>query len=663
MALRAGICHRRIMTRPASAFRRALTATALCLGLVAVGAYVVTLPSASGASPYTLDQRLTKGTTSAGNGAFNATASDSAIVPGQSVSSDGGVVIFTSSEPLVAGDTAGDTELFERADGVTRQLTSLTDTEPFGSARVLPNGFVLFLSPEELVGATDGGLDDYFLVDRSGGIESISGAFAGSASDAVVSGDGDTIAFDIGGQIKVMHVQTNLVTPADTGTVRGISRDGSRIFFESTQTDTTGPDDAGKLDVFSMKADGTGKKELSNIAPPSGAQSAWTYFSSSPDGNTVALSTAQNVSSDLNTATDLYSVRNNDPAQMEWATKPGPGAPGSSPAGPSLTGGTACDGGAVLFNTDEGLVAGDNTISPDVYRHPAGAATTPQLLTGHNAAPTLVSASDDCSKAVVSTADQLGGLGDGNATNDLFLVTGTTPSLIANDSTSPFVTGTNLGHLVFSSAKQLTGDDIDASKDSYLWSAADNSRTLITTPTGGTAKDQTAVDVTDDGRYVVDETAQALGDGDTDTVTDLYLIKRLDPTGGGSSSGSSSSTTKPTANPMPLGTLAGPFVPRVLKRRRSFMLATGLVASCPVGPCRAAVTASGKKGKKKISLGSYSVDVRPGATVPVTVKLTTRAARTLRKAKRLRVTIAVTLTPTQAKTITKTKTVTLKAPK
>jgi Divergent InlB B-repeat domain/WD40-like Beta Propeller Repeat len=501
---------------------------------------IIASPAQGATTTHVLDARISQGDAGhPGNGTSDAFTFG--------ISADGQVVAFDSADVLVAGDTDPGSDLFVRDGSSLVELTSPTQNHSFSDVHVLPSGDVLFQSDDPLGTDADGGLLDYFLYKRGGGLaglKEISGPPTGAGTtfgDAVVSADGSMIAFTSSANLPPESdagdtdvyawsaaagtSSPTLVTAgnARSGSVRAISRDGAKIFYESDQA--VGSADGGVGDVFVGTPGGGVTENLSDFASLNG-EGGIDYTGSSPDGGSVAFTTTnQLVASDVNGAQDLYE---NNHGTLEWVTMPGTGAtPGPSPAGPV---GAVCNGGSAIFSTAARLVGADPApgLTTDLYRHPAGAGTSPQLLTGTVSGATFLGASNDCNRVAVATTDSLGGLGGGSpGVDDAFLITGTTPSRIAFDIVAPYGAGPDLTTLFFQSATALVGEDGDSVNDGYLWRASDGSLELLTATPGSSAQAVTAA--TPDATFVIDETTQHLGDGDSDNKIDLFRLKARQP--------------------------------------------------------------------------------------------------------------------------------------
>lgn len=97
-------------------------------------------------------------------------------------------------------------------------------------------------------------------------------------------------------------------------------------------------------------------------------------------------------------------------------------------------------------------------------------------------------------------------------------------------------------------------------------------------------------------------------------------------------------------------------------------ISTGIVAVCPAGSATCPVTATvtsnapGARAVRVVTLGKRSITLNPGASKKLTVKLSKKGVRVLRKAKRLKVKIVVVVVGPDKHPVTTTRKVTLKAP-
>ena len=266
-----------------------------------------------------------------GNGAADATF--------RAVSHDGSRVIFETSERLVSADTDGATDVYERAGGAT----TLLSTGPAGG-----NGSAEALYKD----SSDGGTRVFF-----------------QTTESLTSSDGD-------GQVDVYersggtttHVSTG---PADDGpfdaTLQGVSRDGARVVFGTTES-VTGADTDGRFDIYERAG---GSTTLLSVGPAGGNGPVDAFLGGmSEDGRRVFFESAEQLTSDdTDSFTDVY--------EREGAvtTRLSKGPDGDGNGGwLAVYVGASADGSRVFFSSAENLASADTDVFSDLYM--ASATTT-----------------------------------------------------------------------------------------------------------------------------------------------------------------------------------------------------------------------------------------------------------------------------------------------
>jgi hypothetical protein len=121
-----------------------------------------------------------------------------------------------------------------------------------------------------------------------------------------------------------------------------------------------------------------------------------------------------------------------------------------------------------------------------------------------------------------------------------------------------------------------------------------------------------------------------------------------------------------TGCPPVVTTLSGK--PKLSGSGLHLVLATGIVATCPAGSATCPVTITlttnspGVRAARSVTLGKLKTALSPGQKKKLSVTLSKKGARLLRKAKRLEVKIAATVVGPDKRPLRTTRTVTLKAP-
>ena len=335
--------------------------------------------------------------TAGGNGAFDSLFSGA--------SADVTHVFFRTSEPLVGSDTDGAGDVYERFGGTTA-LVSTGPTGGNGSASSAYEGSsrdgskVFFSTEEALVAADTDGAEDIY--QRSGGTTTLvstgpsgngsqNAIFAGTSTDgarvffrtrsSLVGADGDS-SVDL---YERSAGSTALVSAGTTGgngafdvNFAAASDDGTRVFF-TTKEGLTAADTDGRLDIYERSA---GSTALVSAGTTGGNGAFDTYLADvSADGSRVFFTTDESlVAGDADSLQDIYE------RQGTATTLVSTGPNGGNGAHAAFFAEASDDGTRVFFHTGEKLVSGDTDASLDVYASRA--------LTGYarprGASPTLV---------------------------------------------------------------------------------------------------------------------------------------------------------------------------------------------------------------------------------------------------------------------------------
>lgn len=355
------------------------------------------------------------------------------------VSDDGLRAFFETDEALVAGDTDTSFDIYERSGSTT----SLVSTGPAGGNGAFDSFFhkisgdgsrAIFETDEGLVaGDTDGMADVY---QRSGGTTTLlstgpaggNGAFlaffAGSSEDATVvffETDEQLVAADTDARLDVYKRAGGTTTQVSSGApggngafdafFRGSALDGSRAFFQTSESLSAADTDASN-DVYEHSGGTSGLVS----APGNGAFPA-TFDGSSSDGSRVFFhSREQLAAGDTDAFSDVYE-RAGGTTKLVSAGTPGNAAFDAAFAAASA------DGTRVLFETRESLAGGDTDSSSDVYER-SGGTTTTLLSTGPAGGNgtfdvTFVGMSLDAQRVFLESAEALVA-GDTDAFSDVY---------------------------------------------------------------------------------------------------------------------------------------------------------------------------------------------------------------------------------------------------
>jgi Tol biopolymer transport system component len=326
-----------------------------------------------------------------GNGAFNAFF--------EGASADGSRIFFITAEPLVAADTDASVDVYERSGGTTKLVSAgqINGNGAFGVAfeGASPDGTrVFFRTDEKLVaGDTDGQFDVY---ERSGGSTKrvsagqINGNGAFDAAFEGASADGTRVFFvtneklvsaDTDASQEVYERSAGTTTKISSGNgafatfFDGASAGGTRVFFQTQEQLVSGDTDA-STDLYQRSAGGTNRVSAGQINGK-GAFDA-TFEGASTDGARVFFDTSEKlVSTDTDASTDIYERSSGTTKRVSAGAINGNGAFSAVFAGVSV------DGTRVFFETNEKLVSADTDASQDVYERSGG--TTSRVSAGNGA--------------------------------------------------------------------------------------------------------------------------------------------------------------------------------------------------------------------------------------------------------------------------------------
>src|SRR5215211_75387 len=363
-------------------------------------------------------------------------------------SADGSRIFFNTTAGLVAADTDGEDDIYERSGGTTK-LVSAPGTGGVNEGGraflgdVTADGTrVFFRSTDRLVGAdTD---DDSDVYERSGG------------TTTLVSAPG-----------------TGAAGPSAGANFRRASVDGSRVFFETVERLVTADTDD-DVDVYQRSG---GVTTLVSVpAAGAGGPSEGIFFNrASADGSRVFLHTKQAMV--ISDGDGLFDVYERSGGNTVLVSAPGAGAAGS-PAEPLLDGASA-DGTKLFFSTAERMVGADTDDLRDVYER-SGGATTLVSAAGAGAVGPLAGAgfsgsSADGTKAFFVTGERLVAA-DTDTQGDIYERSGGVTSLVsepgvgaAGASEGPaFRHVTSDGaHVFFETKERLVTGDTDPDTDVY----------------------------------------------------------------------------------------------------------------------------------------------------------------------------------------------------
>jgi hypothetical protein len=304
------------------------------------------------------------------------------------ISNNGRHVFFETNEQLVAGDTDGVQDIYERYDGTT---TTQVSTGPAGGNMALAASFeavttdgdhAFFTTSEPLVAAdTDDNPDVY---ERSGGATTIhsigpnGGNGAGTATLTGISDDGAHVFFETPERLNTTTDRDSrndvydssggsvtLLTPGPTDATAsevffvGASSDGSRVLVR-TEENMVAPDTDGRLDVYQVQG---GVVSLVSTAGGGGAPVDAQFAGASDDATHVYFETTEPlVAGDTDSRIDVYERYGGQTALISS----GVGGAGNGASDARFRAASA-DGKRVFFRTTEALIPGDTDVTADTY--------------------------------------------------------------------------------------------------------------------------------------------------------------------------------------------------------------------------------------------------------------------------------------------------------
>lgn len=285
-------------------------------------------------------------------------------------SADGGRVFFSTGDHLVPEDEGGD-DIYERAGGEARPLTTYPEPSSYGENCVdLPwfgdvsaDGRTLLFATNTRVTAEDTDVaqdvykrlpDGSFVLVSRGSDPGAGNGFCGSASadlPVALSADGGVAIF----------ASTARLSPADTDSSYDLYRSAADGTISLVSTGPTDPN-----------------VDEQGIAPPQRGTAV------SADGQSVAfVSSGALVAADDDPALDVY-LRSGDRTRLIST-----GSEGAGSGAPAYLLGMSADGRSIAFGTGEALTKGDLDHRMDFYLWQEGRAQ-PLLITAEEIAPRMV---------------------------------------------------------------------------------------------------------------------------------------------------------------------------------------------------------------------------------------------------------------------------------
>ncbi len=438
-------------------------------------------------------------------------------------SADGSRSFLDTDEQLVSGDTDAAFDLYERRGGTTTRL-STGSTGGNGAfdiffAAVSADGTRAFFETDEQLTAadTDAAFDVY---EHAGGATTLisTGSPGGNGANDVtfhaISRDGTRVFFETDEKLLAADTDlepdiyeraggtTTLISTGPAGgngpffvAFGGVSADGTRVLFETDEKLVAGDTDV-LYDVY-QRAGGTTTHISTGPAGGNGNFDSG-YRDISADGSQVFFQTQEPlVTADTDAQSDVYGRSGGTTTLLST------GPSGGNGALPAAFEGDSADGSRVFFSTSEALTAGDTDTRRDIYRR-SGATTE------------LVSAGPAGGNGAFD-ADFMGSSLDGSNA-----YVRTEESLVATDTDTGCAAGQG-----------------PQCRDVYEYAGGITSL-MSTGPAGGNgAFDASFAVVSLDGKRVFFDTREPMTAGDTDTSVDVYerfggttTLLSTGPTGG-----------------------------------------------------------------------------------------------------------------------------------
>ena len=495
---------------------------------------------------YTILERVSGGNNPTGNAAQPAAFAEA--------SEDGTRQFFDTKESLATDDTDASTDVYERSPGAVTRISA---------------------------GATNGNgaFDALYAASSEDGARVFF-----HTKEALVSGDTDGGKFDV---YRRFNGATTLIStgPATTNAgvdafLRGISLDGTRAFFETSEV-LTSTDVDSSTDVYERNGATT---TLVSVGPTSAPGAFDAIFkAASANGNRVFFETSDKlVSSDLDSSNDVYQYQAGTTTLMSTGPDGGNGAMTANLDAISETGtrlyfhtneplvaadtdgfsdvyersgttltqvsvgpnggngprhadfaGASSDGTRIFFETDESLVTGDTDLNIDVYERQNATTTTLKSTgpAGGNGAfdAILVGHSDDGTRVLFDTQEKLTTNDTDANFFDVYDRIGSTTTLLSAPAAGSsaafdvFFAGLSTdGDVVLDTDEKLLVADTDSAFDTYVRQSATLSLVSKGVHAGSGAFDVTFTGMTPDGASIFLHSNEQLTVDDTDAVQDVF---------------------------------------------------------------------------------------------------------------------------------------------
>ena len=365
-------------------------------------------------------------------------------------------IFFSSQQSLAASDTDTAQDVYARkADGSLQHISDHPTTSPDAAKAADFTGGsadgtrATFLTSESMLSSDTDSTSDIYAREPNGGL-------------TLVSGGPATPDPEIG---------------VDPGRV---SRDGSRVFWETHESISTFGDTDSVVDVYARNSNGSVSLISDHPTSNPDAETGARVGGASADGARVFFVTDEPLlASDTDASQDVY-ARNANSTLSHLSDHPTTSADAAVEA---LFGGSSHDGTRVFIATSEAMVASDTDPALDVYERRPDSGLT--LLSDHPA--TTVDQNQEASFG--------GASGDGS-------------------------------RVVFTTFESLLSSDTDGVRDVYARNSDGTLTHLSDHVTGAVDQGLSASlrGVSDDGTAVFFSTTESMLPSDTDNVADLYRV-------------------------------------------------------------------------------------------------------------------------------------------
>ena len=293
-----------------------------------------------------------------------------AFVTFNGASADGTHVFFSTAEKLTPDDADTLSDIYERFGGQTTLVSGAANTGfvPNFAGASADGTRVFFTTSEQLSAADSDTTSDVY--ERSGGqLTLVSTGTANTiAAFRGISADGTRVFFSTTEQLSAADTDTNSdvyersggqTTLVSTGTAntdasfRGASTDGTRVFFDTTESLSAADTDTAK-DLYERSG---GTTRLVSVGV---ANTTANFVGASADGSRVFFDTTESLNAaDTDTAVDIYE-RDGETTRLVSG--------GSAPTTDAFFRAVSADGTRVFFTTTESLSIADTDTATDIYK-------------------------------------------------------------------------------------------------------------------------------------------------------------------------------------------------------------------------------------------------------------------------------------------------------